>query len=111
MLKKLFETVRARCGITQREFVDYFNSSVSFLSARYGVAFVSASGEGISPISDERSPCPVKAVYLDAIGDNIEYLKSGDENRRVDFVAKSEYAYRTVWRERIKNKRIKGDAW
>jgi len=103
--------VRARCGISQREFVDYFNSSVSFLSARYGVLFVSANSEDVLPISDERSPCPVKSVYLDAIGDNIEYLKSGDENRRVDFVAKSEYAYRTVWRERIKNKKIKGDIW
>ena len=98
MLKKLFETVRARSGISQREFVDYFNSSVSFLCARYGLLYVSANGEEILPISDEKSPCPVRAVYLDAIGDNIEYLKSGDL-----ILAAREAGFRVVsWREAFK---------
>ncbi|MBE6640273.1 MAG: hypothetical protein E7619_01675 [Ruminococcaceae bacterium] len=111
MLKKLFETLRERCGVTKREFTEYFNSSVSFLRARYGDEYITYDGTDAFPISDEASPCPVCEEYIDGICDNIAYLKTGNENYRVDFIAKSEYAYRTVWRMRIKNKRVKGESW
>ena len=111
MLKKLFASVRERCGVSQREFIEFFNSSVSFLQARYGAEYVAADGSTIQPITDENSPSPVHDIYIDGIADNIVYLKNGDEARRVDFIAKSEYAYRTLWRSRVKNKRVKGDIW
>ncbi|MBQ7011938.1 MAG: hypothetical protein IJN63_09560 [Clostridia bacterium] len=111
MLKQLFASVRERCGVTQREFVEYFNSSVCFLRARYGDEYITADGTDAHLIADENSPSPIYEVYLDGIADNIVYLKSGDEARRVDFIAKSEYAYRTLWRSRVKNKRVRGESW
>ncbi len=111
MLKTLFESVRERCGVTKREFARYFNASVSLLRAKYGDSYITAEGTDAFPVIDEYSPSPVYEIYLDAIADNIEFLKTGREASRVDFLAKSEYAYRTVWRERVKDLKVKGDRW
>ncbi|MBQ2733130.1 MAG: hypothetical protein IJF74_03150 [Clostridia bacterium] len=111
MLKKLFETVNERCGVTKREFARYFNASVSLLRSKYGDSYVTDEGKELFPIADENSELPVYDIYLDGIGDNIEFLKTGNEASRVDFLAKSEYAYRTVWRGRVKDLRVKGDRW
>ena len=105
------DSVLVQMLVSQREFVEFFNSSVSFLQARYGDEYVAAEGSTLRPITDENSPSPVHDIYIDGIADNIEYLKSGEEARRVDFIAKSEYAYRTLWRSRVKKKRVKGDVW
>ena len=111
MLKTLFESVRERCGVSKREFARYFNASVSLLRSKYGDSYITAEGTDAFPIADECSPSPVYDIYLDAIGDNIEFLKTGKESARVDFLAKSEYAYRTVWRGRVKDSKVKGDRW
>lgn len=96
-LYPMYKRIMLDCPITQKEFVAGFNDTVETLCAIYGEKHVCGISAA-SPCTDIYSQSTVLGLYADAILDNIRYLKTKNNDRRVDFLAKAEYAYKTLSR-------------
>ncbi len=109
-VKKLFSRFCDSYDISQVEFIDYFNDAMMFLDARYGEKYVFSSHNDryIETIDDEISVYP---EYLDGVRGYLEYKFAGNEDGRVDFIEKSELAFKTVWKMLAKGTVIRGSVW
>lgn len=109
--RSLYDRVCLTCPVDQNAFVAYFNDTVQSLISHYDMKYVYEDGISSGEISHINDMSGVRDVYADCIADNIMYLISGNDDRKVDFVNKADLAYKTVWREMSKNRRKYGDRW
>ena len=107
MLKKTYEYARTYYGCTQDEFLCGFNRAQQYLYARYGGEYVSPDGGGMRRVSSVEEELPVREEFVEPILDAIAADKTGDEKKMVDFVTKCDYCYRTLWRQKMRGRRIR----
>lgn len=109
--RALYKRVLLEAPMPQSEFFEYLNDTVRALGARYGQRFVAQEGSSLSPVESLDGQSGVRDIYFTPVLDNIVYMKNKDEDRKTDSLTGAEHAYRTVWRERMSGKRVRGERW
>lgn len=105
-IKSLYDTVVLRSPCSHNEFLTHLDTTVRTLSAQYGLSYVITSGTyGIPRYVD--SDIPVYDAYYPAICSNILFLLTGDADRKTDYVAESDAAYKSVWSEKAKGRTLR----
>jgi hypothetical protein len=95
-IKDVFEAVQVDTPCSQPKFLSYLHITVQFLMSKYGTKYVIGKSTYTKPVSLDED-IPVDEAYFPAVVDNIGYMVSHEENRKVDFVEEAENAYRAVW--------------
>ena len=108
--KELFIRARELCPMEQSEFLGHLGDCVRMLLARYPTALLARTGDGAigAPASLDES-CGLDERYDEALIRGAVAGKSGEESARSIFLAEAECAFRAVWRERARGKRIAGE--
>jgi hypothetical protein len=101
-VKDIYEIVQVNTPCTQPVFLAHLHSTIQYLLSKYGEKYVVLSSRYIRPVTLD-TDIAVDDAYFSALVDNISYLVSGNEDRKVDFVEEAENAYRQVWKEKHKN--------
>lgn len=101
----LYDRVNLTASLSPSEFVAYFNDSVKYLVASYGEKYV-CDGE-YTELVKFNDGSNVFDLYSDAICDNIVFLKTGNADRKTDFLHKADQTYKYYWHKSIKKKQIK----
>lgn len=109
--RALYKRVLGEAPMGQAEFFDYYNDCVRTLSARYGSRYVAEEGSSLRPVDSLDAQSGVRDIYFTPIAEGIIAKKTGDRERRADSIAGAEESFRTVWRETVARKRMKGDRW
>lgn len=105
-IKSLYDTVVLRSPCSHNEFLTHLDTTVRTLSAQFGLSYVITSGTyGIPRYVD--SDIPVYDAYYPAICSNILFLLTGDADRKTDYVAESDAAYKSVWSEKAKGRTLR----
>lgn len=105
-IKSLYDTVVLRSPCSHNEFLTHLDTTVRTLSAQYGMSYVVKSGTyGIPRYID--SDIPVYDEYYPAICDNILFLLTGDGDRKTDYVAEANAAYKSVWSAKAKGRTLR----
>lgn len=107
ILKELYENVTHVQGTSQDVFMSHVDTTVRALMARYGEKYVLLPGTVWGKTVNIGTDMPVYEEYFPAIRDNVLYLLTGNGDRKTDYVAEAEDAYKTVWRKRMKNRRFR----
>lgn len=106
---KLYERVCERAECDHARFLSALNYAADELCAMYGETNVlcGARREAARVGQD----MPLREQYGTAVLDDILYLLTRDERFKTDFCAHAEYAYRSVWREQSRGRRIPREVW
>lgn len=105
-IKSLYDTVVLRSPCSHNEFLTHLDTTVRTLSAQFGSSYVITSGTyGIPRYID--SDIPVYDAYYPAICSNILFLLTGDADRKTDYVAESDAAYKSVWSGKAKGRTLR----
>lgn len=104
-IKDIYDTVTLSSPCSHNAFLTYLDSTMNYLIGRYGVKNVCRSGIYQKPINVE-SDISVYDEYKAALCNNILYLLTNNVDRKTDFTAEADYAYKTVYSMRMKGKRI-----
>ena len=104
-IKDIYDTVTLSSACTHNAFLTHFDTTINYLVARYGQKNVFVDDSYQKPHSID-ADVPVFDEYKAALCDNIIYLLSGNADRKTDFTAEADYAYKTVYAKRMKGKRI-----
>lgn len=105
-VKAIYDTVTRTVSTTQGEFITYLDATVHTLTARYGFQYVIRHGKEYVKPPSVQTDIPVWDAYFMAIVDNVLYMLTGNSDRKTDFVQEADDAYRSVWTEQIRGKRI-----
>lgn len=107
ILKELYENVTHVQDTSQDAFMSHVDTTVRALMARYGEKYVLLPGTVWVKNVNIGADMPVYEEYFPAIRDNVLYLLTGNGDRKTDYVAEAEDAYKTVWRKRMKNRKFR----
>lgn len=96
---QIYERVNQITPLGENEFISHLNATIDELYTQYDEKYIlvpeattvkiSAMGDGLN-IYDE---------YATAITDNILFFATNDANRKTDFTAHIQMAYKKVWRK------------
>lgn len=104
--KELYDRITAENPCGEPAFIRHLDMTVRTLENRYGKKYVYASSyQKPLAINDDIS---VYDEYFSAIVDNILFLITKDSDRKTDFVAEADFAYKTVWGAMVHGKRFMG---
>lgn len=107
-IKSIYDTVTLNAPCDQNSFLTHLDMTIRSIAATYGDSYVfSADGKYISPRSID-ADVPVESEYFPSICENIEFLLTGNEIKKVDFVQNAQTAYKKVWSRHVKDKRMYG---
>lgn len=95
-IRDIYEAVLVDTPCSQPKFLSYLHITVQFLISKYGMKYVVGQSSYVKPASLD-TDIPVDDMYFTALVDNIAYMVSKNEDRKVDFVEEAENAYRAVW--------------
>ncbi len=104
-LTEIFEKVNLIMPIEQRRFFNYFNDTITEISAKYS-KFVFQKDTDYQPPKSLNDECPVLPLYTAAIVDNIIFLAGGDENRKNEFLRKAHDTYLKYWNDNAKGRKV-----
>lgn len=104
-IKDIYDTVTLSSDCSHNAFLTHLDSTINYLIAKYGVGRVIYAEEYQKPQTID-ADMPIYDEYKAAICDNILYLTTGDTNRKTDFVAEAEYAFKTVYAKRMHRKQL-----
>lgn len=110
LLKELYDRCNGISPISQNDFVSAVNETIDRLVAKYGARAVFKKGERatITRYDDE---CAVFDEYMPVLKDGILYIKTKDSDRKKAYEESADYAYRTVWAEKIRRRRYRTPSW
>lgn len=104
--KELYDRIIAETACSEPAFIRYLDSTIRLLESRYGKKYVYASAyQKPMTIRDDIS---VFEEYFAALVDHILFLITKDVDRKADFLAEAELAYKTVWGAGVHGKRFMG---
>lgn len=95
-VKDIFEVVQVDNPCSQPKFFSYLYTTMQLLVAKYSNRYVTG-GIPITRPDTLDMEIPVEDAYFPAIVDNIAYMVSGNEGRKIDYVEEAENAYRAVY--------------
>lgn len=102
ILKELYDKVTLVNPCSKAAFLTHFDTSVRALIARYGKRYVVLRNAVYSkPVNDEED-VPIYDEYMVALYSNILYLLTQNPDRKTDYLAEAEDAYKTVHTRRIR---------
>lgn len=104
---EIYEKVSLRTPLEQRRFFNYFNDSVREIESLYSsfgdlVFLRDKEFEPVKSLEDENT---VRALYHEAIVDNIIFLAGGDASYKAEFARKAEAAWLKYWNDNAKGRR------
>ena len=105
--KSLYELITLKNPCTQNEFLTYLDLTVKTLIAQYSMPYVISKGESWGIPRSVESDVPVEEEYFPALADNILFLVTGDGDRKTDYVAEAEAAFKSVWSRRAKGVKLR----
>jgi hypothetical protein len=106
-IKQLYERVSGIVTTTnQNSFVSCFNECTDELSARYGERDISRDGDEVFPIKSVNEVGSVHKYYIPAMRYGILASLTGDATMTERFWLEADKAYRQVWNERTKRRRV-----
>ncbi len=105
-IKDIYDTVTLQTPCSHNEFLTHFDQTVRTLIANYRAQYVVLRGRIYAKPRTVNEDVPVHEEYFAPIVNNILYLLTADGDRKTDFVAEADAAYRSVWAEKAKRKRI-----
>ncbi len=105
--KKLYNDVYANTKIGEAPFRRAFNGAVRYIASRYGLNYVTDDAESlyIKNTGDESS---LYDVYFAAVKEYIERTGEPATEKFGSFTSLVDIAFRTVWKEKNKGRRIRG---
>ena len=105
--RKMYNDAYAKTKIGEAAFRRAFNGAVRYLISRYGIKYVTDDEEKlyINNAGDESS---LYDAYFTAVQSYVETAGETDIEKYGSFTALSDIAYRTVWKEKSKGRRIRG---
>jgi hypothetical protein len=101
----LYDRVNLTAPLSKPEFIAFFNDSTAYIVAKYGEKY--ACDGKYTELSKVEDGSNINSLYSDAIADNIVFLKTGNVDRKTDFVEKAGNAYKTVWSSTITKHQMK----
>ena len=108
ILKELYENVTQVEACGQDKFLSHVDTTVRALIARYGERYVLLPGnQAWIRVREIESEIPVYEAYFPAIRDNVLFMLTGNGDRKTDYVAEAEDAYKSVWRRKMRGKRFR----
>lgn len=105
--KELYESITLAAPCHQAEFLNNFDLTVRALLARYGPRYVLLPGAVYDKALGIEDEIPVLEFYYPAIRDNILYLLTGNGDRKTDYVAEADDAYKTAWRQIMRGRKFR----
>jgi len=105
-VKDIYDTVTQSSPCSQNEFLTHLDQTIRTLIANYRVQYVVLRGRIYGKPRTVNEDVPVYEAYFTPIVNNILYLLTKEEARKTDFVAEADAAYRSVWAEKAKHKRL-----
>lgn len=107
-IKSIYDTVTLTVPCDHNTFLTHLDRTIRTIAASYGDGYVFTENDKyISPRSVD-ADIPVENEYFPSICENIEFLLTGNENKKVDFVQNAQSAYKRVWTRHAQKKRIYG---
>lgn len=105
---KLYNRVYSEGEISERDFVRVFNDCARYLLNKFGEEYVIES-DGVSPtIERVGDASAIFDNYFGAIFAALMFKLTGEQTKREEFLVLSTEAYCSLWKEKIKNRRIRG---
>lgn len=104
-IKDIYDTVTLSSACSHNAFLTHLDSTINYLIGRYGKKNVFVS-DGYQKPRTIDTDVPIYDEYKAALCDNIIYLLTSNADRKTDFTAEADYAYKTVYSMRVKGKRI-----
>lgn len=102
-VKDIYDKANSVTGISQKDFITSFNEAVLQLISRYGENFVFDDAVPRDVTSVEES-VKIYSEWKAPILHYVIYLKSGDALRKSEYDSSLDYAYRTIWKRRMRGK-------
>lgn len=111
IIRELYDKITLANPCSQADFLTHYDTSVRSLQARYGTRYVILPGTTYSRPAGLLEDVPVHEEYMMAIYDNILFLLTGNGDRKTDYVAEAEDAYKTVWKQYMRGKRFRDSGY
>ena len=106
IVQEVYDKVTLSADCHQADFLTHFDTSVRAILAKYGSKYVLLPESQYTRPSGIYDTVPVYEEYMNAIVDNILFLLTGNPDRKTDYVAEADDAYKTVWHEKMRGKRF-----
>ena len=104
--KELYDRINAESPCSEPVFIRHLDTTVRTLETRYGKKHVYETAyQKPTTINDDIS---VYDEYFPSIVDNILFLLTKDSDRKTDFLAEADFAYKAVWSAFVHGKRFMG---
>jgi len=107
IVQELYDKITLANPCNQADFITHFDTSVRALIARYGTRYVVLPGAVYQRPSGLYDESPVFDEYMNAIYDNVLFLLTGNPDRKTDYVAEADDAYKTVWKRLMRGKHFR----
>lgn len=107
IIQELYDKITLAQPCHKADFLAHFDTSVKSILARYGAKYVLIPGAVYVRPAGIEDEAPVYEEYMGAIYDNILFLLTGNGDRKTDYVAEAEDAYKTVWRSLNRGKKFR----
>ena len=107
IIKELYDKINLANPCHQADFITHFDTSVRAVIARYGTKYVVLPGAVYQRPGNMQDDVPVYEEYMNALYDNILYLLTGNGDRKTDYVAEADDAYKTVWKTLMRGKHFR----
>ena len=98
IIKELYDKVTLAQPCNQSDFLTHFDTSVRSIVSKYGTKYVLLPDTVYTRPTGINDDSPVYEEYMNAIYDNILFLLTGSTDRKTDYVAEADDAYKTVWK-------------
>lgn len=110
-IKDLYDKANSVVGISQKEFLTYVNEAILQLLSRYGEKYVFENTASIDILSVEDT-ADIYPEWKSPILHYVIYLKNGDQVRKQEYDSSHDYAYRTLWKARMRGRnRFRPSSW
>ncbi len=108
---EIFERVNLKSPIEHRKFFDFYNDTISELTAICD-KFLFQEDTEFEPVKSFDDESVVLYLYNDAIAENINFLNTNNETGKSEFLRKAQNAYLYYWNEDAKkHNHIKNEGW
>lgn len=104
IIKELYDKITLVNPCNQATFLSHYDTSVRAILARYNTKYVVLPGAVYLKPVNINDDSPVFEEYMNAIYDNILFLLTGNGDRKTDYVAEADDAYKHVWTAYMKDK-------
>ena len=107
----LYDRVVQTLPLDTNAFMSHLNSTIDEFYAQYDEKYILTPGATKVYATSMDDGLNIYSEYTSAIVDNILYLASGDANKKTDYQAHVQMAYKRVWKRYHSERHLTKEVW